>query len=155
VKDGKSATANEEENAAALLYPPRHAVRERRVTRARTAEVIKTEEKGSDVNLASLLVADGFRGNYEVAIVISNDSDLVLPIQIVRDELQLPVGVVNPRGNPSRELLAVSTFFKRIRVSSRGRSRTCDLGIKSPAEQAAAYCEKLKQPAFREEHRCS
>jgi len=83
--------------------------------RARTAEVIKTEEKGSDVNLASLLLADGFRGKYEVAVVISNDSDLVLPIQIVRDELELPVGVVNPRGHPSRELLAVSTFFKRIR----------------------------------------
>jgi NYN domain len=83
--------------------------------RARTAEVIKTEEKGSDVNLASLLLADGFRGKYEVAVVISNDSDLVLPIQIVRDELGLPVGVVNPRGHPSRELLVVSTFFKRIR----------------------------------------
>jgi hypothetical protein len=79
------------------------------------AEVIKTEEKGSDVNLASLLLADGFRGKYEVAVVISNDSDFVLPIQIVRDELKLPVGVVNPRGHPSRELLAVSTFFKRIR----------------------------------------
>jgi hypothetical protein len=38
-----------------------------------------------------------------------------VPIEIVRDELELPVGVVNPRGHPSRELLAVSTFFKRIR----------------------------------------
>ena len=82
---------------------------------ARTADVIKTEEKGSDVNLASLLLADGFRSRYEVAVVISNDSDLVLPIKIVRDELRLPVGVVNPRGSPSRQLLAVSTFFKRIR----------------------------------------
>jgi hypothetical protein len=34
---------------------------------------------------------------------------------MVRDELGLPVGVVNPRGHPSRELLAVSSFFKRIR----------------------------------------
>jgi NYN domain len=83
--------------------------------RTRTAEVIKTEEKGSDVNLASLLLADGFRGNYEVAVVISNDSDLVLPIRIVRDELRLPVGVVNPRGQPSRELRGVSTFYKPIR----------------------------------------
>jgi NYN domain len=83
--------------------------------RARTAEVIKTEEKGSDVNLASMLLADGFRGKYEVAVVISNDSDLVLPIQIVRDELKLPVGVVNPRGRPSWELRTVSSFFKQIR----------------------------------------
>jgi len=90
---------------------------------ARTAQVIKTEEKGSDVNLASLLLADGFRRRHEVAVVISNDSDLVLPIQIVRDELQLPVGVVNPRGNPSRQLLAVSTFFKRIRPGLLERSQ--------------------------------
>jgi hypothetical protein len=83
--------------------------------RDRTAEVIKTEEKGSDVNLASMLLADGFRGLYEVAVVISNDSDLVLPIKIVRDELELPVGVVNPRGRPSRQLREVSSFFKQIR----------------------------------------
>jgi hypothetical protein len=94
--------------------------------RERTAEVIKTEEKGSDVNLASLLLADGFRGRYEVAVVISNDSDLVLPIQIVRDELELPGGVVNPRGAPSRQLLAVSTFFKRIRPGLLERSQLPD-----------------------------
>ena len=70
---------------------------------------------GSDVNLASMLLADGFRGLSEVAVVISNDSDLVLPIKIVRDELELPVGVVNPRGRPSRQLREVSSFFKQIR----------------------------------------
>jgi hypothetical protein len=85
--------------------------------RRRSARVIRTEEKGSDVNLASLLLVDGFRERYEVAVVISNDSDLVLPISIVRDELRLPVGVVNPRGHPSYELRRVSTFFKRIRAS--------------------------------------
>ena len=83
--------------------------------RQRTARVIRTEEKGSDVNLASMLLVDGFRKRYEVAVVISNDSDLVLPISIVRDELGLPVGVVNPRGHPSYELRRVASFFKRIR----------------------------------------
>jgi hypothetical protein len=83
--------------------------------RQRSARVIRTEEKGSDVNLASMLLVDGFRERYQVAVVISNDSDLVLPISIVRDELNLPVGVVNPRGHPSYELRRVSTFFKRIR----------------------------------------
>ena len=42
-----------------------------------TIEIFKTEEKGSDVNLASHLLLDGFRGNYECAIVVSGDSDLV------------------------------------------------------------------------------
>ena len=83
--------------------------------RQRTARVIRTEEKGSDVNLASMLLVDGFRKRYEVTVVISNDSDLVLPISIVRSELGLPVGVVNPRGHPRYELRRVAGFFKRIR----------------------------------------
>ena len=42
----------------------------------RTVEVWRTEEKGSDVNLATHLLVDAFRGEYETAVVISNDSDL-------------------------------------------------------------------------------
>jgi uncharacterized LabA/DUF88 family protein len=59
--------------------------------------VYKTEEKGSDVNLASHLLLDGFRGRYECAIVISGDSDLVMPIRMVRQELRKTVGVLNPQ----------------------------------------------------------
>jgi hypothetical protein len=54
------------------------------------------EEKGTDVNLATRLLVDGFNRRYESAAVISNDGDLKLPIQIVREELGLPVSVVNP-----------------------------------------------------------
>ena len=43
------------------------------------------------------LVADGFEGDYEVAIVISNDSDLVEPIKVVRQKLGLPVEILNPQ----------------------------------------------------------
>lgn len=62
-----------------------------------TIEVFKTEEKGSDVNLASHLLLDGFRGRYDCAIVISGDSDLVTPIRMVRDEIKKPIGVLNPQ----------------------------------------------------------
>lgn len=44
------------------------------------AEVIKTEEKGSDVNIATHLLIDGFRDKFELAVIISNDSDLLAPI---------------------------------------------------------------------------
>lgn len=59
--------------------------------------VFKTDEKGSDVNLAAHLLLDGFRGNYDCAIVMSGDSDLVTPIRMVRDELKKPVGILNPQ----------------------------------------------------------
>lgn len=62
-----------------------------------TIEVFKTEEKGSDVNLAAHLLLDGFRGRYECAIIVSGDSDLVTPVRMVRDDLRKPVGVLNPQ----------------------------------------------------------
>lgn len=80
------------------------------------ANVIKTEEKGSDVNIATHLVNDGHNKRYEVAVLISNDSDLVEPIKIVRNELKIPVGVLNPITNiPSHELRKHATFVKPIR----------------------------------------
>jgi hypothetical protein len=84
----------------------------------RTVPVIKTEEKGSDVNLATYLLADAFRKDCEAAVVITNDSDLKEPIRVVRHELGLPVGVVNPHAprKRSRALLDV-TFFKQLRPS--------------------------------------
>ena len=57
--------------------------------RPRSAIIVRTEEKGSDVNLATLLVADAFKGNFEAAAVLSTDSDLTLPIELIRNELQL------------------------------------------------------------------
>lgn len=77
--------------------------------------VLKTEEKGSDVNLATHLLHDGHLGKYEVAVVITNDSDLQEPIRIVTQELGLKVGLLNPHLHPSRTLLQYSLFFKNIR----------------------------------------
>jgi len=79
--------------------------------------VIKTEEKGSDVNIAAHMVNDGHKRACEVAILLSNDSDLVEPVKIVRNELNLPVGVLNPFiRTPSYELRKHATFVKPIRA---------------------------------------
>jgi uncharacterized LabA/DUF88 family protein len=58
--------------------------------------VLTYEEKGTDVNLATRLLLDGFNRRYESAAVISNDGDLMMPIRVVREELGLHVTVVNP-----------------------------------------------------------
>ena len=77
----------------------------------------KSEEKGSDVNLATYLLLDGFRNEYDCAAVITNDSDQVEAVKVVRDELKKPIGVLDPCGEDrtSRELMQVSTFYKPIR----------------------------------------
>ena len=58
-------------------------------------QIIKTEEKGSDVNLASHLLRDLYKKNFERAIVISNDNDLALPMKFVKEEEKF-IGFVNP-----------------------------------------------------------
>jgi hypothetical protein len=90
----------------------------------RTVEVIKTEEKGSDVNLATYLLVDAFRDDAEAFAVVSNDSDLTEPIRIVRHELGKVVGLLNPQPVPSQRLLRCRpTFAKQIRPGVLGASQ--------------------------------
>lgn len=79
--------------------------------------VDKTEEKGSDVNLATHLVRDACAKRFDTAVLITNDSDLAEPVRIVRHELGFPVGVLSPRPRHSAELQKVATFTKRIRLA--------------------------------------
>lgn len=78
-------------------------------------KVIKTEEKGSDVNIATHLLVDGFKGEFQTAVLITNDSDLLEPIKYVRYELMLEVGQINPHKRPSIALLKHVSFIKPIR----------------------------------------
>ena len=84
-------------------------------TGPRTVEVLDTEEKGSDVNLASYLLLDGFEDEYEVAVVVSNDSDLVLPIEMVRSRLVKEVGVFDPSRRRSFELHSAASWYRPLR----------------------------------------
>lgn len=54
------------------------------------------EEKGTDVNVASHLLVDVLTNSVDAAVVISNDSDLKLPVDLARH--RVPVGLVNPAG---------------------------------------------------------
>lgn len=78
-------------------------------------KVWKVEEKGSDVNLASHLLRDAFRGNFDVAAVLSNDTDLVEPIRIVTQEIGKPVGLICPVPKPAEGLRRVASFLRHIR----------------------------------------
>ncbi len=65
-------------------------------------KVVKCEEKGSDVNLASHLLIDAFEGDFEGAVVVSNDSDLAEPIRLVRTRLKRRVFILHPCSRPGR-----------------------------------------------------
>ncbi len=78
-------------------------------------KVLDTKEKGSDVNLATYLLMDGFKKDYQMAIIISNDSDLTEPIKLTIEQLGLSVGVLHPHRTPSTQLSQAASFYRPIR----------------------------------------
>ncbi len=72
--------------------------------------VFKSEEKGSDVNLAAYLLRDAYRSACTHAVVVSNDSDLLTPIRMAKEDCGLIVGLVPPRPTGSIELKALADF---------------------------------------------
>ena len=81
-------------------------------------QVIKTDEKGSDVNLASHLLQDAFDKLFECAVIVSGDSDLRTPIQFVQSRFHKTVGVINPQKTPCKALQTTARFYKHIRESA-------------------------------------
>jgi len=101
------------------IYPPKGAKRNRKtprpVTSALITEVHTMEEKGSDVNLAAHLLNDAWKNAFEAAAVISNDTDLVTPIQMVSVERRKPVFVVCPgRWQMAPDLEKVASYKRHI-----------------------------------------
>ena len=85
------------DDRAAYSWSPELPVR-RATDGTMLARVRKREEKGSDVNVATHLLTDVLTGAVDAAIVISNDSDLALPIRTARS--RVPVGLINPQKKP-------------------------------------------------------
>lgn len=95
------------------------------------ATIRKREEKGSDVNVASHLLHDVLSGHVDGAVVISNDSDLELPLRLARQKV--PVGTINPSTNPTAGALkgtptegAGRHWWKRLDSSDYYRSQMTD-----------------------------
>lgn len=104
----------------------------------RSAEVVRTEEKGSDVNLAVHLLNDGWLDRYDCAVVASNDSDIAEAMRLVRQYCGKRIGLVTPGTRaPSRQLLAHADFARRIRTGALRRSQLPDpipgTNIRKPA----------------------
>lgn len=128
----------------------------------RFAEVLKMEEKGSDVNIATYMLVDAFRGDCDQLVVITNDSDLAEPVRIINKELNIPVGVFNPhtsdtaarraritgrpiqKARPSVALKQVSRFYREI--SSEGPA--CHMALSQfPKEVVDASGRRIVKPS--------
>jgi uncharacterized LabA/DUF88 family protein len=77
-------------------------------------EIHDTEEKGSDVNLASHLLNDAHHGRFDGALVMSQDTDLCEPIRMVK-EMGRPIGIAWLDGKqPSQRLVRASSFVRHV-----------------------------------------
>lgn len=72
-----------------------------------------TEEKQSDVNLAVKLVADCLDGLMNVAVVVSDDTDLSTPVAMLRDR-GCRVLILSPRGYWLKDLAPDQHDLRRI-----------------------------------------
>lgn len=84
-----------------------------------TIQVWKTEEKGSDVNLALHVLNDAWLDLYDCAVIVSNDSDLANSLKFVKEQHKKLIGLVTPgapKRKTSRQLQAYASFTKPIRT---------------------------------------
>jgi uncharacterized LabA/DUF88 family protein len=67
------------------------------------------EEKGSDVNVATYLLESAFTNDCDIALVISNDSDLEEAVRVARTRAGIEVHVLSPYNSVVRALQSAST----------------------------------------------
>ena len=83
--------------------------------RPNCVQILKNEEKRTDVDLATYLLMDCFSDDFDGAVVISNDADLVLPIEMVKTKFGKQIGVINPhrKGKMSGHLARAASYHRR------------------------------------------
>ena len=76
--------------------------------------VIRTEEKGSDANLAAYLTRDAAKRDCQAAFVVTGDSDFAGVIAMVRRDFSFPVHVVDPKETASFHLPKAASSYRLL-----------------------------------------
>lgn len=110
-----------------------NSVNEKRLVNSATENsicIMKPEEKGSDVNLAVHLVNDAWQNLYDIALVISNDSDLAESLNIAKNCCGKEIALANPfdwkRSGVAKELRDLDLLSRKIRAKQLGLSQLPD-----------------------------
>ena len=95
-----------------LAYRPEHQSPPSRPPQL--VQIQRLEEKRTDVDIATYLLLDCFEDRFDEVAVISNDGDLTLPIEKVRDQFGKRIGIINPhRSRMSGTLIKASSYYIR------------------------------------------
>lgn len=77
-------------------------------------EVIHVEEKSTDVALGAYLLRDSYEREMDTAIVITNDTDLRVPLEIARDECGIRIALVSPQSTVNHDLEVRSDIVRKL-----------------------------------------
>ncbi len=103
-------------------------------------QVIKTEEKGSDVNLAVHMLNDAWLNTYDCAVLVSNDTDMSESLNLIkRYHPNKQIGIITPGNRGTAHILRQhADFIKQIRQGVLKNSQLPDnipnTNIKKPSE---------------------
>lgn len=90
------------------------------------------EEKLTDVNIAVQLLRGAYSDEYDRAVLVTGDTDLLPAIQVVQQTFpSKEVGVVVPIGNRSNDLIAQCDFRIRMKETQLARCQLPDV-IRDP-----------------------
>jgi uncharacterized LabA/DUF88 family protein len=87
----------------------------------RYVDIYRTDEKGSDVNLAVHLVNDAWLDVYDCGVVVSGDSDLAEAMTLVKTfHARKKLGLLTCKKGTSKELVQKADFVKAIPSAALG-----------------------------------
>jgi uncharacterized LabA/DUF88 family protein len=72
------------------------------------------QEKRSDVSLATHLLTDTFEGRMSVALLMTNDSDFIEPVRVVRERFGVRLIVISPDDRVSKRLAKAASFARPL-----------------------------------------
>ena len=84
--------------------------------------VVVNKEKGADVNLGSHLLSDGINNLYDLAMIVTNDSDLAHPLAVARYDLNKFIYLLLPcnkkERRASKQLMQMANAHKFINLDN-------------------------------------
>ncbi len=76
----------------------------------------RPEEKQTDVNIAIQLLKSAMENEYDKAIIISGDSDLIPSVEAIKTSFPVKkIGVVIPRNRRAKELVDICDFHMKLK----------------------------------------
>ena len=100
--------------------------------------IYRLEEKRTDVNLATEMMADVYRDAADAFVLVSGDADLAAPLCFIRHVAKRQTLVFNPHDMVCEELRKYSSYFKII---PRELPAKCEL-----PEEVQTPSRKIRRP---------